>query len=245
MAASADGTRASTSVASERLQGSTWTRSPSWAASVSNASRRVPEMATVAPCRCSACAIAPPMPPLAPVTSAVLPVRSNIILSPNSGCPHRGERVFRRTDIAGPANRNADGALGDTLDQSAQHLAGSDFEKPYDPMMGHISHRFAPAHGARDLLDQPSADLGGFGDRRSQYVRHQGCCRGLDGNTGQCLRHRVGRRLHQPAMKRRGDRKHHRALGALRFGDFDGPFDGGLVTGNHNLTAAIVVGGLA
>ena len=41
--------------------------------------RRVPESATVAPCACSARAISPPMPPLAPVTSAVLPVRSNIM----------------------------------------------------------------------------------------------------------------------------------------------------------------------
>ena len=41
-------------------------------------SRRVPDSATVAPCACSARAIAPPMPPVAPVTSAVLPVRSNM-----------------------------------------------------------------------------------------------------------------------------------------------------------------------
>ena len=37
--------------------------------------------ATVAPCPCNACAIAPPMPPVAPVTSAVLPVKSNINVS--------------------------------------------------------------------------------------------------------------------------------------------------------------------
>jgi hypothetical protein len=39
----------------------------------------VPEIATVAPCACSARAMAPPMDPLAPVTSAVLPFKSNII----------------------------------------------------------------------------------------------------------------------------------------------------------------------
>ena len=47
----------------------------------SSASARVPDRTTVAPCACSAFAIAPPMPPEAPVTSAVLPVRSNIIVS--------------------------------------------------------------------------------------------------------------------------------------------------------------------
>jgi hypothetical protein len=51
------------------------------AANESSTSRRVPDIATVAPCPCNACAIAPPMPPVAPVTSAVLPVKSNINVS--------------------------------------------------------------------------------------------------------------------------------------------------------------------
>ena len=37
-----------------------------------------PDNATIAPCWCSARAIAPPMPPVAPVTRAVLPDRSNM-----------------------------------------------------------------------------------------------------------------------------------------------------------------------
>ncbi len=52
---------------------------PSAAATASSASLRVPEIATVAPCACSARAIAPPIAPLAPVTSAVLPFKSNIM----------------------------------------------------------------------------------------------------------------------------------------------------------------------
>ena len=51
---------------------------PSLAATRASFSRRVPESATVAPCACIAAAMASPMPPEAPVTSAHLPVRSNI-----------------------------------------------------------------------------------------------------------------------------------------------------------------------
>jgi DNA-binding transcriptional LysR family regulator len=72
------GTSASTSVRSARLHGSTCVRSPSSPASASSISRRVPDSATVAPWPCKARAIAPPMPPVAPVTSALLPLRSNI-----------------------------------------------------------------------------------------------------------------------------------------------------------------------
>ncbi len=78
IASSAFGTSASTSAMSARLHGSTWVRSLSSPASASSASRRVPDSATVAPWPCNARAMAPPMPPVAPVTSAVLPVRSNI-----------------------------------------------------------------------------------------------------------------------------------------------------------------------
>src|ERR1700736_6357858 len=138
MAFSADGTNASTSAASERLQGSTRTLSPSLPASVSSTSRRVPEIATVAPWECGAVAFAPPMPPVAPVTSAVLPVRSNIIVSPGSSRLCGGERCFRGSQIVWAADRNPDRAVGDALDQPAQHLAGADFEKPRDAVACHI-----------------------------------------------------------------------------------------------------------
>ena len=54
---------------------------PIHSANASNGSRRVPLIATVAPAACRDFAIAPPMPPDAPVISAFLPVKSNIILS--------------------------------------------------------------------------------------------------------------------------------------------------------------------
>ena len=85
----------------------------------------------------------------------------------------RRERFFGRGNIVRAADRNANRAFGDALDQPAQHLARADFEKPRDPMACHVSHRFAPAHGARDLLDQAAADLVGIGNRRRQNVRHQ------------------------------------------------------------------------
>src|SRR6202163_1444553 len=155
MAFSADGTNASTSAASERLQGSTRTLSPSLPASASSTSRRVPEIATVAPCACSACATAPPMPPVAPVTSAFLPVRSNIDISSRPlGRMRSCYCVLCSGNIAGAADRNPDRTGGDALDQTAEHLAGTDFEKPRDALARHISHRLAPAHGSGDLLDQ-------------------------------------------------------------------------------------------
>src|SRR5216683_5802095 len=166
MAFSADGTSASTSAASERLQGSTKALSPSLPANVSSTSRRVPDIATVAPCACSACAIAPPMPPVAPVTSAVLPVKSNINISL---CGMRcGQCILCGGNIVWPADRNSHRAVGDALDQPAQHLAGADLQESADAVGGHIGHRLTPAHRARDLLDQAAANLVGICDRRRQ-----------------------------------------------------------------------------
>src|SRR5262245_13138957 len=76
-ACSAFGTSASTASLSARSHGST-AAPPSSEASASSTSRRVPDTATLAPWACSARAIAPPMPPVAPVTSAFLPVRLNM-----------------------------------------------------------------------------------------------------------------------------------------------------------------------
>src|SRR2546429_4785156 len=168
IAASAAGTSASTSALSERLHGSTWTRSPSLPANESSTSRRVPDIATVAPCACNACAIAPPMPPVAPVTSAVLPVKSNIDASFRELLGRSRQRILGRGNIVGSPDRHADRAIGNALDQPAQHLAGADFEEPRDAMGCHVNHRLAPAHGAGDLLDQPAANLVGVGDRCRQ-----------------------------------------------------------------------------
>src|SRR5262249_12146387 len=150
IACSAAGTKASTSALTERLQGNTWTRSASLAASASSASRLVPEMATAAPRACSACATAPPMPPVAPVTSAVLPIKSNIDVSSMQG----GHRFLGGSNLIGAADGNADRTFGNALDQSAQNLAGADFEKPGHPAACHISDRLTPAHRTSHLLDQ-------------------------------------------------------------------------------------------
>src|SRR3954454_5948361 len=197
IAASAAGTSASTSSALERLQGSTKARSPSLAASSSSTSLRVPEMATVAPCACRACAIAPPMPPVAPVTSAFLPDRSNIDSSSKarsgqmrSGFPERscvnlknssamtnhralgllrsGQCFLGGGNVVRSAHRDADGAVCDALDQACQHLARADLEEMSDALPCHIGNRFAPAHRAGDLFDQAAADFAGIGDGARQ-----------------------------------------------------------------------------
>src|SRR5882724_3975219 len=184
IACSAAGTSASTSAASDRLQGSTWTRSPNFEASVSSTSRRVPEIATVAPCACKASAIAPPMPPVAPVTSAVLPVKSNINFSLR-------QRALRGGDISGAADRNADRPVGNALDQPAQHLAGADLKKPRDAAACHVSDRLAPTNRPRHLLNQTAANLVGIGDRGGQHVGDQRRGWRLDGDLGERLGHRV------------------------------------------------------
>src|SRR5260221_14036722 len=71
---------ASSETLSARLHAATKARLPSSARTFSKASARVPESTTVAPCTCSAFAMAPPMPPDAPVTSATFPERSNIAI---------------------------------------------------------------------------------------------------------------------------------------------------------------------
>src|SRR6266581_6590886 len=109
-------------------------------ASASSASRRVPEIATVAPWAWSARAIAPPMPPLAPVTSAPLPVKSNIIALPSCARRLEGGNILRRAD--GHTAR----AFRDTLDQPREHLAGSDLVECRHARLRHERDAFAPAH---------------------------------------------------------------------------------------------------
>ncbi|KAK0348066.1 hypothetical protein LTR94_038682, partial [Friedmanniomyces endolithicus] len=63
----------STDSGSDRLAVAKWARSPSSLARSASTASRVPDRTTVAPCACRARAMAPPMPPVAPVTRAVLP----------------------------------------------------------------------------------------------------------------------------------------------------------------------------
>ena len=69
---------AAAAAASDRSQGTTAARWPSSPATASKASLRVPESATAAPWACNARAIAPPIPPEAPVTRAAFPSKSNM-----------------------------------------------------------------------------------------------------------------------------------------------------------------------
>src|SRR3546814_6851734 len=90
-----------------------------WSADV--CSSDLPETASRAPCAASACAIADPIPPEAPVTRAVMPVRSNMEISPGIVC---SERFKQRLDVV----HRQDAGRRDlprraALDHGGQHLA--------------------------------------------------------------------------------------------------------------------------
>ena len=82
IASSARPIRPSTDSASERFAGVTCAFLPNSEANAERASSRVPDSAILAPAPWRARAIAPPIPPEAPVISADFPVRSNITISP-------------------------------------------------------------------------------------------------------------------------------------------------------------------
>src|SRR5581483_542761 len=154
-------TSLATCALSARSQGQTCTREPSSAASFSSLSTWRPETATVAPCLCSARAIPPPMPPVAPVTSAVLSVSSNICWRPL--LHERGQSGF--DDLHG-AHRDCAERRGDALGEPGQHLARADLVELGDAVGGHAHDALAPAHGARHLLDEAPSDLRRIGDGR-------------------------------------------------------------------------------
>src|SRR2546429_615878 len=134
--------------------------------------------------------------------------------SSSRNCTNRLSRVMPALAIristwpmAFSADWNANRTLRDALDQAAQHLAGADFEKPDDTLACHVSHRLAPTHGSRDLLDQAAADFVRVVDRRGQYVRHQRRSRLLDRDIRNRFCHHIGCGLHQGPVKRRPDRQ--------------------------------------
>src|SRR5262249_37615883 len=139
-------TAASTNLAtcarSERSQEKTWARPPSSEASASSLAPSRPEMATVAPCPCSARAMLPPMPPLAPVTSAVLSLSSNIAVSWSaptfyarlpSGLLRVAQRPGRSRDLLGRADRGGAERGHDAPGKPGQHLAGAELVDVRDP----------------------------------------------------------------------------------------------------------------
>src|SRR5262245_30485547 len=100
------------------------------------------------------------MPPVAPVTSAVFPLRSNIDALLESGASTACR--FKCSDIVRRADGGATRAVGNALDQTAQHLAGADLVERGHPLSRHEGNRLPPAHRSGDLCDQRAHDLGGI-----------------------------------------------------------------------------------
>ena len=96
--------------------------------------------------------MAPPMPPVAPVTRAVLPVRSNI-------------SVLLRALLA-KASRSAGAFSGAASASGAMRLTMPDSTLPAPASAKRVDaalarqpqHALAPAHAAGDLFDQQPAD---------------------------------------------------------------------------------------
>src|ERR1700692_1083391 len=109
----------------------------------------------------------PPMVPVAPVTKAVLPVRSNIASSSNA------QAGLELGDVVWRANRGSIDARGDALDQAGEHLAGTDLIERRHAGLRHEKNRLAPTHRAGDLLDKASHDVGRLADRPRQNVCDQ------------------------------------------------------------------------
>ena len=187
-------------------------RSPSSAASASSASRRVPDSTTLAPWACSARAIAAPMPPEAPVTSAALPS------SRNMAAPlQRSSARLRSPPAWPPTRRPASGAMRLTSPDST--LPAPSSTKLSTPSPAIALHAFAPAHRGGHLLDQQVADLGRIGRLGGGDIGDQRHQRRRGGVVLQRLGHRIGGGRHQRAMERGRDRQQHRAAHALGLGD--------------------------
>ena len=112
----------------------------------------LPDTASRAPCPASALAIALPSPPDAPVTSAVIPVRSNIYAISFASAS--------MSSIVTTLVTFASGAMRLTI--GAKHLA-ADLDEFLDARIDHVGDALAPADHAGDLLDQLIADRVGIG----------------------------------------------------------------------------------
>src|SRR5579885_2308363 len=144
-------TSASPAAGSARSALATKARSPSSPASASSAGRRVPASTTLAPAPWSARAMAPPMPPEAPVTRALLPPRSNML---RSFPRRRSEGLEESFDLGGSAERGCRKLAVDAFGEAAQHAAGAELDQLVDALLLHVEHALAPAHETGDLLDE-------------------------------------------------------------------------------------------
>src|SRR6185437_4275516 len=187
-ASTACGTSRSTAAPSERLQASATWQPPSSARKRSSFSALLPDSASCAPCTASAFAIALPRPPDEPVTSAVIPVRSNILC----------DLLRQRFDIL---NRDDAGDLrvgNDAFDHRTEHLA-ADLDEVVDARVGHVRHALAPPDHACNLLDEMVSNDVGIALRLRGHVSKDGYRRRLDDDMAQSIAHCLGRGLHQRA----------------------------------------------
>ena len=129
--------------------------------------------------------MASPIPPVAPVTKAVLPVRSNmqlfLSLARSAGSSFEGGDIIRRAD------GNATRILGYTPQQAGQDLAGADLVKRAHALLRHEGDRLAPTHRPRHLLDQCLHDVGRLTDRGGADIGHHRNDRPADRHLGQGL----------------------------------------------------------
>ena len=127
-------------------------------------------------------AIASPMPPEAPVTRALRPVRSNMSCPPSvAPIPAHASVGKPGLDLGRRADRpRAASWLVDAAGKTAQHLAGTDLDQGGDAVRREPFDRLAPADAAGHLLDQPVGDLPRLGERRHGDIghhRHRRPCR--------------------------------------------------------------------
>jgi hypothetical protein len=204
------------------------------ALSCSSASARVPDSVTVAPCLCSARAIAPPMPPEAPGDQRGLAGKIEHAAS-LGGLEERfdvGRRVERQPVISR--------SMRFTRPDSTLPVPHStSMSTPWAFMYCTLSRQRTMAvtcSTSRCLMsaglvisDASTLATSGHPRRRQRHLLQR-------------LLHGVGGGLHQRAMEGRAHRQHHAALGAARLGRLDRPLDRRLVAAHHDLAAAIVVG---
>src|SRR5579864_9498112 len=105
---------------------------------------------TFAPAPYSVRAIAPPIPPEAPVTSALFPLRSNIA--------HSSNRFQKNLNFGRRPDRTHGEVAIDALGKTAQDASRADLGQRIDAVFLHRQNAFAPTHQPRHLLDEESFD---------------------------------------------------------------------------------------